>query len=208
MPPAPPVYRALQGSLLRLLDDVQGLLTGCALTALALLLFQGAQLVPGGTVGLALLLQRGTGLPLPLAFPLVVAPFYLLALWQMGRGFTIRTALSVALVTGFTAALPHGLRLDSVQPWLAGGLGGLLAGVGILILFRHRASLGGFNVLALLAHQKLGWKTGVVQAGLDAVVVLLGAVLGDPRLVGWSLLSVFTLNFVLVANHRARAAQA
>ncbi len=208
MPPAAPVHRALQGSLLRLLDDVQGLLTGCALTALALLLFQGAHLVPGGTVGLALLLQRGTGLPLAAAFPLVVAPFYLLALWQMGRGFTVRTALSVALVTAFTAALPHGLQLAQVRPWLAGGLGGLLAGVGILILFRHRASLGGFNVLALLAQRTFGWKAGLVQAGLDAAVVLLGAVLGEPRLLGWSLLSVLTLNLVLVANHRARAGQA
>lgn len=206
MSAAQPAKRATPTALWRALDDTQAMLTACALTALALLLFQSAHLVPGGAVGMALVLHRLTGLALPLAFPLVVAPFYLLALLTLGGGFTVRTAISVGLVTAFTAVLPHGIALRDVQPWLASVLGGLLCGVGILILFRHRASLGGLNVVVLLAQQKLGWKPGYVQAALDAVIVLAGGLIAsDARRLLWSLVTVVTMNLVLVANHRARA---
>lgn len=206
MPSAQAQTRTAATALWRALDDIQAMLTACALTALALLLFQAAQLVPGGAVGMALLLHRLSGLALPLAFPLVVAPFYLLALLTLGGGFTVRTAISVGLVTAFTALLPHGIDLRTVQPWLASVLGGLLCGIGILILFRHRASLGGLNVVVLLAHQKLGWKPGYVQAALDAVIVLAGGLMAsDATHLLWSLVTVVTMNLVLVANHRARA---
>jgi uncharacterized membrane-anchored protein YitT (DUF2179 family) len=46
----------------RLQDDVQGLVTGTLFVALGIFLMQCAGLVPGGIVGIALLLHYGTGL--------------------------------------------------------------------------------------------------------------------------------------------------
>jgi hypothetical protein len=48
-------------------EDVQAMLTGCALAALGITLFNQAGLLAGGTVGIALLLNSGTGLELWLA---------------------------------------------------------------------------------------------------------------------------------------------
>jgi hypothetical protein len=55
---------------------------------------------------------------------------------------------------------------------LAAVLGGLLCGAGMLILFRHGASLGGLNVLVLRLQDRFGWPAGKSADGVDALIVL------------------------------------
>lgn len=45
-----------------------------------------------------------------------------------------------------------------LSPVLAAVVGGLLCGTGMLILFRHRASLGGLDTLVLYLQERLGWR--------------------------------------------------
>jgi uncharacterized membrane-anchored protein YitT (DUF2179 family) len=91
-----------------------------------------------------------------------------------------------------------------VSPALAAVVGGLLAGMGMLVLFRHRASLGGLNVLVIHLQEKLGWSAGKVQLVLDAMILAGGALmLGDFEQLASSMLAVIVLNLVLAINHRA-----
>lgn len=78
----------------------------------------------------------------------------------------------------------------------------LLIGIGVLIVFRHSASLGGFNVLALPAQERLCWRAGYVQLGFDVAVVLLALTVVPPVGVLLSALGVVVLNTVLAMNHR------
>ena len=48
-----------------------------------------------------------------------------------------------------------------------------LMGIGMLMLFRHRTSLGGINILALYLQDKHGLRAGFVQLGIDAVILLI-----------------------------------
>lgn len=188
-------------------DDLQGLATGTLLAAFGVFLMQQAGLVPGGTVGIALLLHYATGVDLGAALFTVNLPFYALAWLRVGRAFTVRTALSVSLLALLSWWLPRAVTLQQIDPVLAAVLGGLLCGVGILILFRHGASLGGLNVLVLRLQDRFGWPAGKVQLALDATIVLAGAALaGDLRRLALSALAVLALNLVLVYNHRARGA--
>lgn len=187
----------------RLQDDLQGLATGTLFVALGVHLFQHAGLVPGGTVGLALLLHQATGLPLSWALVGVNLPFYWLAWRQLGRAFALRTLVSVAALSFLVGWLPQGLELRHVAGPVAAVLGGLLCGAGMLMLFRHQASLGGLNVLALYLHNRLGWPAGRVQMALDAVIVCTGGlVAGSVASLAWSVLAVVALNLALVFNHR------
>ncbi len=124
-------------------DDAQGLLTGTLFVALALVLFRHAGLVTGGTAGLAFIVHYALGLPFGLAFFAINLPFYALAWKRMGPRFTLKTFAAVALLSGLAEAVPRWVVLQSVQPLFAALGGGLLMGAGLLILFRHRASLGG-----------------------------------------------------------------
>lgn len=187
----------------RLQDDAQALATGTLLAAFGVFLLQQAGLVPGGTVGIALLLHFGTGVDLGLALFAVNLPFYALAWLRLGAAFTLRTALSVSLLALLSWWLPRAVAVQQIEPVLAAVLGGVLCGVGMLILFRHGASLGGLNVLVLRLQDRFGWSAGKVQLALDALVVLAGGVLaGDWRRLALSVLAVLALNLVLVCNHR------
>ena len=72
----------------------------------------------------------------------------------------------------------------------------------MLILFRHRASLGGLNVLVLYLQERFGWRAGKVQMAMDSVIVLGALWIADPSRVGWSVLGAVVLNLVLAVNHR------
>lgn len=184
-------------------EDVQALLTGTLLAALGIVLFKHAGLLPGGTVGIALLGHYLTGLDLSLTFILANVPFYALASLRMGREFTLKTLAGVGLTSLFAWLLPRGLTIEHVSPLVAAVMGGVLAGVGILVLFRHRGSLGGLNIVALYLQDKLGWRPGLTQMALDAVVVVGGGLwASDLTHLAYSVLSVVALNLVLAVNHR------
>ncbi|GAA1972377.1 YitT family protein [Isoptericola halotolerans] len=185
-----------------LLEDALGLLTGTFVVSLGLYLLQSVQAVTGGTAGLALLISYAVDVPFGWLFALVNAPFFLLAIWKKGWDFTLRTGLSIALVSSFSALQSAMFGVVDV-PTLYGVLGGnVLAGVGLLIVFRHRSSIGGFNIVALLAQERLGWRAGYVQMALDTAVVLLALIVVEPFVVLVSAVGAALLNLVLALNHR------
>ncbi|MBL8371992.1 MAG: YitT family protein [Burkholderiaceae bacterium] len=186
----------------RLYEDVQALLTGTMFVALGVMMFAQASLLTGGTAGIAFLLHYGAGTSFGLAFFLINLPFYLLAWKRMGPAFTVKTFVAVALLSLFTWLLPKGLSFGHVAPPLAAVLGGLLCGAGMLILFRHRASLGGLNVVVLLLQERFGWRAGSVQLVLDSLIVLTALWIADPGRVALSVLGGVVLNLALAVNHR------
>lgn len=183
-------------------DDAQGLVTGTLFVALALVLFRHAGLVTGGTAGLAFIAHYALGLPFGLAFFAINLPFYVLAWKRMGPRFTLKTFAAVALLSGLAEAVPHWVVLQSVQPLFAALGGGLLMGAGLLILFRHRASLGGLNVLVLWLQETRGWRAGRVQMGLDALILMAAAPWVGAGPLALSVLAAVALNLALAVNHK------
>jgi uncharacterized membrane-anchored protein YitT (DUF2179 family) len=183
-------------------EDLQALVTGTLFVALGVVMFNQAGLLTGGTVGLALLAHYASGMDFAPAYFLVNLPFYVLAWMRMGAAFTLKTFMAVALLSLLAHLLPLGLAFQHLSPVLAAILGGLLCGTGMLILFRHRASLGGFNVLVLYLQERFGWRAGKVQMVLDSLIVLGGLVVADVPRVALSVLGAVVLNLTLAVNHR------
>ena len=183
-------------------EDGQAIVTSTLMAALGVYLLQSAHVVTGGAAGLTLLMCQWLGWNFALAYPLVSIPFMALALWRRGLTFTLKSMLTVALLSVFNFYLPHLVDLSSVTPWFGAVLGNLLLGVSMLIMFRHRTSLGGFNVIALIAQDKLGWKAGFVQMSLDAMIVGGFALANLSWSSLWAIIGVVVLNMVLATNHR------
>jgi uncharacterized membrane-anchored protein YitT (DUF2179 family) len=184
------------------LEDAVGILTGTFVASLGLFFLKTAAAVTGGTAGLALLTSYVAPVQFGLIFFLVNVPFFGLALWKKGLRFTLRTIAAVLLVSAFSALHQFGVALDDLEPLYAVVAGNLLAGIGLLILFRHGASLGGFNILALILQERVGWRAGYVQMGLDLIVILVAFTVAPPLLVAMSALGAVILNLVLALNHR------
>jgi uncharacterized membrane-anchored protein YitT (DUF2179 family) len=81
-------------------------------------------------------------------------------------------------------------------------MGGFLIGVGLLMLFRHQASLGGVNVLVLWLQQRFGWRAGAVQMGIDCAIVVAALAIVDPVSVAISVIGAVALNLVVAINHK------
>ena len=183
-------------------ENVLAVVTGAFLASLGLFVLDAGDVTTGGTAGLAILVARTVGWPFSLAFLLVSVPFVVLAVRGQGWGFTLRSAAALGLVATFSAVHPHAVDLGPVEPVYAALVGNLLAGVGILVVFRHGSSLGGFNVVALMCQERLGLRAGYVQMALDVAVVLAFAAVSDLGVVLASGAGAVLLNLVIALNHR------
>lgn len=185
------------------LEDAQALLSATLLIALAINLYKGAGLLTGGTAGLGFLLSYLTPLSFGVGYFLINLPFYVLAWRRMGWRFTLRTLGAVSLVALFADLGSRWVRFEALQPVYAAVLGGILMGIGMLILFRHRASLGGVNLLVLYLQDRHGWRAGKVQMAIDCLILLGALAALDWQAIGISVLGAVVLNLVLAFNHKA-----
>jgi len=183
-------------------EDIQALLTSSAVLALGLTCFSRAQVFPGGVAGLALLLQHWTGWRFGALFFALNLPFYGLALRHFGLRFTLKTLIAVSLLSIMTEITPILINIDGIHPVYGAAIAGVQFGIGLLILFRHRASLGGFGVLALFMQARYGLRAGLVQMAIDAAVVGASAAVVSLKAVACSVLAAVVLNLVIAANHR------
>jgi uncharacterized membrane-anchored protein YitT (DUF2179 family) len=184
-------------------EDVQALLTGTLFVSVGVVMFGHVGLLTGGTTGIAFLLHYATGWNFGVLFFLLNLPFYTLAWKRMGRAFTLKTFASVCLMAVLTNTLPSLIRFEMLNTFFTAVMGGLLMGTGMLILFRHRASLGGFNVLALYLQERFGWRAGRIQMALDSTIVLCSFAVVDWQHTALSVLGAVVLNQTLATNHRA-----
>jgi uncharacterized membrane-anchored protein YitT (DUF2179 family) len=106
------------------------------------------------------------------------------------------------MLSGLSELLPRWFQLHQVAPWFAALGGGLLIGAGFIILFRHRASLGGLNVLVLWLQERFGWRAGYVQLGMDALILLASWPWIDAPRLALSVLAAAAMNLALAVNHR------
>lgn len=184
------------------LEDVFGLVTGAFVVSLGLYLLRASQAVTGGTAGLALLLGYPLGIPFGVILVTVNVPFLALSLWKKGWRFTLRTMFSIVLVSLLAGLHPLAFGDLRIEPVYGVLTGDVLAGIGLLILFRHGSSLGGFSIVALIAQERLGWRAGYVMMALDACVVVAALLVVPPLNVVISAAGVVVLNLVLAFNHR------
>lgn len=185
-----------------LFEDVQALATGALVIALGLTLLKSAGLLTGGTAGLAFLIHYATGWSFGAVFFAVNLPFYFFAVRALGVPFTLKTLAAVAMLSLLADQLPRWIAFASIDPVFAAVMGGALVGIGLLILFRHKASLGGINVLALYLQQRHGWRAGAVQMALDCAIVVGAFAIVDPRRIALSVLGAAALNLVVAINHK------
>ena len=186
-----------------LLEDLQALLSATLMIALAINLYKAAGLLTGGTAGLGFLLSYATPISFGVGYFLINLPFYVLAFKRMGWPFTLRTLCAVSLVALLVELTGHWLQFSLLQPAYAAVLGGILMGVGMLMLFRHRASLGGVNLLVLYLQDRVGWRAGKVQMLIDCLILLGAVALVDLQAILYSVLGAVVLNLVLAFNHKA-----
>jgi len=185
-----------------LFDDAQGISLGVFLASVGLHLLTTLGLITGQTAGIAVIISYLSGFSFGAVFFLVNLPFYVLAWRRLGKVFTIKSLISVTLLSILTEIIPPGMVFSHLDPLLGALTFGALTGVALLVLFRHNGSLGGLGVVALLIQDTTGFRAGWVQLIFDLCLFGLAFFLFDPALVIYSLLGAVVINLIIAINHR------
>lgn len=185
-----------------LLEDSLALVMGTLVISFGLLLLKEAHAVTGGISGIAFLVHYATGMRFGLALFLLNLPFYYFGYKRMGKTFVLKTFCAVGLLSLFVELNGHFVQIARIDAIYAATLGNVLIGLGFVILFRHRASLGGVNILALYLQDRYGIRAGTFQMTVDTGIVIASlAIVPLPTLL-ISIAGAFLINLIIAMNHR------
>ncbi|MGP8308624.1 YitT family protein [Vibrio sp. YIC-376] len=183
-------------------ENLLALTLGSALVSLGVIVFSKVGLLTGGTAGLAIFLTKVSDYSFGQIFFVLNLPFYILSITRMGWRFSINTFIAVTIVSFAVDHLHHVIEISRIDPMYASLLGGGLIGMGMLVIFRHKMSLGGFNILALFLQERFGIRAGKVQMALDCSIVAMSLFVVDIYLIALSVLGAITINLILAMNHK------
>ena len=186
----------------RWFEDAMALLIGTSLVSFGVVFLKHAGLLTGGTAGLSLFLHYKTELEFGLVFFMINLPFYYFAIRRMGWVFTAKTFTAVFLVSAFSSLHERFIEIHSLNPIYAAVFGAFLFGVGFIILFRHKASLGGFNILALYLQDKFAVKAGWLLMAADLTVMLISLSVVSLYQLVLSIACGVVLNLIIALNLR------
>lgn len=186
----------------RLYEDVLALVAGSLFVSLGVAMYAKAFLLVGGTAGLALLAHYATGLSFGPVFSLINLPFYLLALRRLGWRFALRSFIAVSLVSLLSRVMPSLVAFAHLDPLYATVVGGALIGTGMLMLFRHRASLGGVNILAVYLQDNYAIRAGYFQLAVDLAILAASFFVLAPQNIVLSVVGAAVVNLVIAINHK------
>jgi uncharacterized membrane-anchored protein YitT (DUF2179 family) len=185
-----------------ILDDVQGIIIGSLLAAFGIAIFSHMNFLIGGTAGVSFLTQYSTPLTFGPVFFVINIPFYILAIKKLGWDFTIKTFLAVSGVSFLTEYIPTLFEFGYMNPWFAAIFGGFLIGSGLLMLFRHKASLGGLNILSIYVQEYFQISAGKFQMVADTLIISAAIFIVDWKALAFSILAAVALNIILAINHK------
>ena len=139
-----------------LLRDAVLILIGTGLVSAAVkYIYLPAGLDTGGVSGVAVILEHLAGIPLWMTNTALNVPLFLAGLRFRGWQFIRRTGIATALMSVFLWLLPELPELPHGDLFLSSVFGGLLAGIGMGMVFSAMATTGGTDLLASLLQLKL-----------------------------------------------------
>lgn len=184
------------------LEDAQGLAIGCFLTSVGLVFLTNLGFLTGQTAGLALLIAYPTGWSFGAVFFVVNIPFYIFAYLRLGLEFTLKSLFCVTAVSVLSDYLPVFIAFETLNAAIGTLIFGVTVGLGLLACFRHKGSLGGLGVVALILQDRTGFKAGYTQLIVDVAIFGAAVFLFPASVVAYSLLGAVVLNGVIAFNHR------
>lgn len=155
-------------------------------------------LAPGGITGIAILLNRLTGLETGTLILLLNIPLLLLGIQKFGWKFTFVTSYALAWITVLTNLL-HRFPVLTTDRLLASIVGGALVAIGMGVIFRCHGTTGGIDILVKLLRRKHPHiRTGALFFCLDCTVVIVaGIVFGNLEASIYAAVAVFVTMYIL-----------
>lgn len=178
------------------------ILFSCLCVAIGIQFLTSANLVIGGTAGLGIVLQHLTDISFGILFFTINLPFYFLALSQLGLAFTIRSFISVSIMSTMSDTLAVMFSFELPHPLLGAIIGGIIIGIGLIFLFKEGSSLGGFNMLCIFLDKRFGINPGKTMLLTDILIVASATIVFGIVQVLYSAIAIFIMTGILGRYHK------
>lgn len=148
---------------------------GSALYSLGMNLFYTpAKLLAGGVTGFAQILNYEFNLPVALMVIVLNIPMFILGIIFVSKKFILYSAIGMAIFSGFIQ-LFSGLSLPFTSQLTSVVGGGVLVGLGLGLIYRSGASVGGTDIIAKILQKYLSINMAVSGLAINTVIVLSSA---------------------------------
>lgn len=167
----------------------------------------------GGVPGIASIVYFAIGLPVQYVYFGINFLLLILAIWQLGWKFSIKTVFAVFTLTFFLSLIQkatQGLTLLQDQPFMACVLGASFCGTGIGIAFSSNGSTGGTDIIAAVINKYRDITLGRVVLICDLIIITSSYfVLKDWEKVVYGYVTLYICSFVLdqVVNSARQSVQ-
>ena len=136
-------------------------------------------------------------------------PLFIAGVIFLGKKFGAKTLVGT-LFLPFVVYLTHDWQPATHDPLLGALFGGVGVGVGLGIVFRGKASTGGTDLAAQIAHKYTGLSLGMCVAVIDGLIVVTSAIVFSLESGMYALLSLYvtskTIDIVQVGFSRSKTA--
>lgn len=114
--------------------------------------------IDGGVMGISLLINNKTGIPLAALIILINIPFILLGWHQISKGFSIKSVVAISLLAIAVVIVPYPIVTN--DKLLVAVFGGFFLGAGIGFTIRGGAVIDGTEILAIFFSRKQSLSVG------------------------------------------------
>jgi len=154
-------------------------------------------ILSGGVAGIAIIFKALFGFNTTIVIDIAVIVTFILGYIFLGKEFSAKTLLSSIVYPIFISVLSYFPYKIEANPILMSIFGGVLAGLGIGIVFKVDASTGGTDVPPLIVHKYTGISIPVLMFTLDGILTLAGLVAYGPEDVMIGIIYIFISNYVI-----------
>lgn len=160
-------------------------------------------LAPGGTTGIAIIINRLTSLKTGTLVLLINIPILIFGWWKFGTKFIFSTIFVTFLSSFFInfinthIVVKYGVITHDYL--LSGVAGGSLMAIGMAIVFRQGATTGGTDIIIKALRQKYKHiKSGTIFIITDAIIVTASAIIfKNIEIALYAAITIVISNFVL-----------
>jgi uncharacterized membrane-anchored protein YitT (DUF2179 family) len=177
-----------------------GMAIGSALMAFSLHFFlEPNTIAPGGVTGLAVVIQRMTGIPMDLTNLAINIPLFIVGIIILGKAFGAKTAFATLMLSVFLRVFVIYFGTDvtlTTDILLAAVYGGVSMGVGLGLIFRLGGTSGGTDLGgAILNHYFPSISIAKLMMVLDLIIVSIAGIV--DRRIETALYSIIALYIVV-----------
>lgn len=131
-----------------------------------------AEITGGGITGVATLIFYATGIPVWIPYIIINGILIIVSIKVLGKNFGIKTIFATVTLTLFFSILQGIIKEPIVtENFMSSVIGGILAGVGVGIVFSQGGSTGGTDIIAMIINKYRNISPGKIILYADVIII-------------------------------------